>query len=329
MIPISCGIDRSQYTPVIGPREKNRIVFVGRLTAEKQVEVILHAMTKLDPALETTFDIVGGGDQRKNLENLTAKLGLTSSSAPASYPPGALITLAPSPDNTDATHPSAHNALVLPNHPQAQRKRAARAAELDARRRRDDKAALKARAQGGKKGEALPAYEKRVDGHAYAFLAPVPLVPLYYGCVLPSPLSLPSPAPRAYTDVARRARSQADGLPGGGRRLRDDRRQPRLGAGRRSVRWRCFRVRSLPLYQPLARLSSHADERRGLPCSAGACGAGGIGGCGNSGGCGGGGGACGGGSFGGGGCGGGGGGGGGCGGGGGGGGCGGGGGGSC
>jgi len=76
VIPISCGIDRSQYTPVIGPREKNRIVFVGRLTAEKQVEVILHAMTKLDPALETTFDIVGGGDQRKNLENLTAKLGL-------------------------------------------------------------------------------------------------------------------------------------------------------------------------------------------------------------------------------------------------------------
>lgn len=77
VIPVSCGIDRSQYTPVIGPREKNRIVFVGRLTAEKQVEVILQAMTKLDPALETTFDIVGGGDQRKQLEHLTAQLGLS------------------------------------------------------------------------------------------------------------------------------------------------------------------------------------------------------------------------------------------------------------
>ena len=76
VIPISCGIDRTQYTPVIGPREKNRIIFVGRLTAEKQVEVILQAMTKLDPALDATFDIVGGGDQRKNLENLTVKLGL-------------------------------------------------------------------------------------------------------------------------------------------------------------------------------------------------------------------------------------------------------------
>lgn len=76
VVPVSCGIDRSQYTPVIGPRTQNRIVFVGRLTAEKQVEVILEAMTKLDPALKTTFDIVGGGDQRKNLERLTTDLGL-------------------------------------------------------------------------------------------------------------------------------------------------------------------------------------------------------------------------------------------------------------
>ena len=76
VIPVSCGIDRTQYTPVIGPREKNRIIFVGRLTAEKQVEVILEAMTKLDPALEATFDIVGGGDQRKQLENLATQLGL-------------------------------------------------------------------------------------------------------------------------------------------------------------------------------------------------------------------------------------------------------------
>lgn len=76
VIPISCGIDRTQYTPVIAPRDKNRIIFVGRLTAEKQIEVILQAMTKLDPALEATFDIVGGGDQRKNLEQLARDLGL-------------------------------------------------------------------------------------------------------------------------------------------------------------------------------------------------------------------------------------------------------------
>ncbi|WP_417509272.1 glycosyltransferase [Microbacterium sp.] len=76
VIPVSCGIDRTQYDPVIAPREKNRIVFVGRLTAEKQVEVILEAMTKLDPALDVTFDIVGGGDQRKSLERLASELGI-------------------------------------------------------------------------------------------------------------------------------------------------------------------------------------------------------------------------------------------------------------
>jgi glycosyltransferase involved in cell wall biosynthesis len=76
VVPISCGIDRRNYTPVIGPREKNRILFVGRLTGEKQVDVILHAMAELDPALDVHFDIAGGGDQRKALEALTAQLGL-------------------------------------------------------------------------------------------------------------------------------------------------------------------------------------------------------------------------------------------------------------
>ncbi len=76
VIPISCGIDRANYTPVLGPREKNRIIFVGSLTAEKQIDVILKALTKLDPALDVSLDIVGGGDQRKNLETLTRDLDL-------------------------------------------------------------------------------------------------------------------------------------------------------------------------------------------------------------------------------------------------------------
>ena len=76
VVPISCGIDRRNYSPVIGPRERNRIIFVGRLTAEKHVDVVLKALTKLDPALDVHFDIVGGGDQRKNLEHLAAELGV-------------------------------------------------------------------------------------------------------------------------------------------------------------------------------------------------------------------------------------------------------------
>ncbi len=76
VIPISCGIDMHNYTPDLSAREVNRVLFVGRLTNEKQIDVLLRAMTKLDPALEATLDIVGGGDQRKSLENLSEQLGL-------------------------------------------------------------------------------------------------------------------------------------------------------------------------------------------------------------------------------------------------------------
>jgi len=76
VIPISCGIEASNYQADLTPRDANRLIFVGRLTTEKQIDVILHAMAKLDPALDVTFDIVGNGDQRRNLEQLTARLGL-------------------------------------------------------------------------------------------------------------------------------------------------------------------------------------------------------------------------------------------------------------
>lgn len=76
VVPISCGIDRRNYTPVIAPREQNRMLFVGRLTGEKKVDVVLHALAELDPALDVHFDIAGGGDQHKALEALTRQLGL-------------------------------------------------------------------------------------------------------------------------------------------------------------------------------------------------------------------------------------------------------------
>ncbi len=77
VIPISCGIEASNYTPDYTPRDANRLVFVGRLTTEKQIDVVLRAITKLDPSLDVTFDIIGNGDQRRNLEHLTKELGLT------------------------------------------------------------------------------------------------------------------------------------------------------------------------------------------------------------------------------------------------------------
>jgi len=78
VIPISCGIDRSNYRPDLTPRDANRILFVGRLTTEKHIDVVLAALAKLDPALDVTFDIVGGGDQRAKLEALAQQLGVAA-----------------------------------------------------------------------------------------------------------------------------------------------------------------------------------------------------------------------------------------------------------
>lgn len=76
VLPVSCGIDAANYTADLGPREVPRVIFVGRLTAEKQIDVILRAMTRLDPAIGAHLDLVGGGDQKKNLEALARELGI-------------------------------------------------------------------------------------------------------------------------------------------------------------------------------------------------------------------------------------------------------------
>ncbi len=76
VIPVSCGIDRRNYTPDLTPRDANRILFVGRLTTEKGIDVLLRALAQLEPQLDASLDIVGGGDQRKNLEQLADQLGV-------------------------------------------------------------------------------------------------------------------------------------------------------------------------------------------------------------------------------------------------------------
>ena len=77
VLPVSCGLRASDYTAIVGPRERNKLVFVGRVTLEKEIDVIIRALDRLDPDLNASFTIVGDGDQRKNLEKLVADLGLT------------------------------------------------------------------------------------------------------------------------------------------------------------------------------------------------------------------------------------------------------------
>jgi glycosyltransferase involved in cell wall biosynthesis len=74
---ISCGIDADNYSPSFAPRTENRILFVGRVTGEKQIDVLVQAVALLDPELKAQVEIVGGGDQRRNLEQLVDTLGMT------------------------------------------------------------------------------------------------------------------------------------------------------------------------------------------------------------------------------------------------------------
>jgi glycosyltransferase involved in cell wall biosynthesis len=73
---VSCGIRAADYTPSFEPRRQNRIAFHGRVAPEKQLDKLLEAVALLPEDLDVHLDIVGDGDQRKNLENPAGKLGI-------------------------------------------------------------------------------------------------------------------------------------------------------------------------------------------------------------------------------------------------------------
>lgn len=75
-IAISNGLRLSDYTADFTPREQNRIVYLGRHDDEKHLDDLVHAVAKLDPALDATTTILGDGDQRQRLIHLVQELGL-------------------------------------------------------------------------------------------------------------------------------------------------------------------------------------------------------------------------------------------------------------
>ncbi|UOQ57568.1 glycosyltransferase [Leucobacter allii] len=76
VLPVSCGLRAANYTADLAPRTSHTLVFVGRVTLEKEIDVILRAIPRLDPALDVRFAVVGDGDQRRNLEKLASELGI-------------------------------------------------------------------------------------------------------------------------------------------------------------------------------------------------------------------------------------------------------------
>lgn len=73
---ISCGIDASNYTPDFAPRTENRILFVGRVTGEKNIDVLLKAVAALQSELDVTLEIVGGGDLLHHFQQRVVELGI-------------------------------------------------------------------------------------------------------------------------------------------------------------------------------------------------------------------------------------------------------------
>jgi glycosyltransferase involved in cell wall biosynthesis len=59
-----------------GVRKQNALLFVGRLTKQKGVDLLLRALAKL-PA-RVTLDVVGDGDERSPLERLAGELGVSA-----------------------------------------------------------------------------------------------------------------------------------------------------------------------------------------------------------------------------------------------------------
>ena len=59
-----------------GRRESQRLLFVGRLTGQKGLEHLLHALSTMK--LHATLDIVGDGSDRSRLQELAQELGVAS-----------------------------------------------------------------------------------------------------------------------------------------------------------------------------------------------------------------------------------------------------------
>lgn len=76
VLAISCGIDAHNYTPNMEPRSDNLIVFLGRVVDEKQIDKLIRAFARLDPALDARLEIVGGGELENKLAALAASLGV-------------------------------------------------------------------------------------------------------------------------------------------------------------------------------------------------------------------------------------------------------------
>lgn len=73
---ISCGLNISNYRPVMGKRADPYALFLGRVEQEKHIEELLFALTRF-PEGTLRVVIAGSGDDRGRLEKITRDTGIS------------------------------------------------------------------------------------------------------------------------------------------------------------------------------------------------------------------------------------------------------------
>lgn len=76
VVPVSCGVENDRFTPKQDRPAENRVLFVGRLDPEKNLDTLLNAFSLIPVQLAAHLDIVGSGSERSHLEGLARSLAI-------------------------------------------------------------------------------------------------------------------------------------------------------------------------------------------------------------------------------------------------------------
>ncbi len=86
VLPLSCGIDLERFGPQVsasefrlrhGVEDKPTVLYVGRLDAEKNLDVVIRAFALVREKADARLVLVGKGAERQNLEALAERLGVS------------------------------------------------------------------------------------------------------------------------------------------------------------------------------------------------------------------------------------------------------------
>ena len=88
---ISCGVKLPDYDPDVTHSASREIIFVGRITKEKRIDVLLSAFAMIPAQLSASLTIVGIGEERHALERRAEMLGIADRVSFLGYAPATAL----------------------------------------------------------------------------------------------------------------------------------------------------------------------------------------------------------------------------------------------